>query len=107
MDFVHQSPLAQQSAVSEADSPHSSQNQEISAPSTAEEKLSMAAGELSPGHMTSDPGDLHLANPADLSTGRGSLQYQGTEYTILDESAPKQALCLSQGDPILEFVSYP
>ena len=26
---------------------------------------------------------------------------------ILDESAPEQALCLSQGDPILELVSYP
>ena len=60
----------------------------------------MDAGELSPGHLTSDLGDLHLANPA-------GLRYQGTEYTILDESAPEQALCLSQGDPILELVSYP
>ena len=105
MDFVSQSPIAQQNAVSESDSPHSSQ--EFSAPGTAGEKLSMAACELSPGHVTTDSGDLHSANPTGLSTDRGSLQYQGTEYTILDESIPEQALCLALRDPILELVSYP
>ena len=67
----------------------------------------MAACEISPGHVTTDSGVLHSADQAGLSARRGSLRYQGTEYTILDESAPKQALCLSQVDPILELVSYP
>ena len=89
MDRLCQSPLAQQSAVSEANSPHSSQNGEFSAPGTAGENSSVAAGELSPGHMTSDIGSLHSANPAGLCTGRGSLQYQGTEYNIIDESIPE------------------
>ena len=52
-------------------------------------------------------GDLHLADQAGLSAGRGSLRYQGTDYTILDESPSEKVLCLSQGDPILELVSYP
>ena len=52
MDFVSQSHLAQQSAVSEANSPHSSQNRANSAPGTAGENLSMAAGKLSLGHVT-------------------------------------------------------
>ena len=75
--------------------PHSSQNWEFLAPGTAGDKLSMAAGELSPGHVTSDPVDLDSANPAGLSTGRGSLQYQGNEYTILDES-----ICLVRSSPM-------
>ena len=107
MDFVPKSPLTQQSAVSEADSPHSSQNLENSAPGTAGETLSMATAELSPGLVTSDSRDLHSVDQAGLSAGRSSLWYQGTDYTILDESPPKQALCLSQEDPILELVSYP
>ena len=68
MDFVHNSPLAQQSAVSEADSLHSSQNRENSAPGTAGENLSMAAGEISPCHLTSDSGNLQ----AGLSAGCGT-----------------------------------
>ena len=51
----------------------------------------MAACEISPGHVTTDSGVLHSA------FCHGSLRYQGTdEYTILDESAAEQALCLSQ-----------
>ena len=57
----------------------------------------MAAGEISPSHMTSDSGDLHSVDQAGLSASRGSLRYQGTDYTILDESPFEQALCLSQG----------
>ena len=85
-DFVHDSPLSQQSAVSEADSPHSTQNRENSTPSTTGE---------------------NSGDQADLSAGRGSLRCQGTDYTILDESSSEQALSLSQGDAILELVSYP
>ena len=100
-------PLTQQSAVSEANSPHSSQNRENSAPGTACETLSMAAGELSPGHVTSVSGDLQSADQMGLSAGGGPLRHQGTDYTILDESPPEQAVCVSQGDPILELVAYP
>ena len=64
----------------------------------------MAAGDKSPGHVISDAGNLH---PAGLSTGRGSLQYQGTDYTILDESIPEHAFYLAQGNPLLELVSFP
>ena len=80
MDFVDNSPLAQQSAVSEADSPHSSQNRENLAPGTAGGNLSMAAGEISPGHVTSDSGNLHSPDRAAF------LWHQGMDYTILDES---------------------
>ena len=62
MDFVTCSPLAQQSAVLEADSPHSSKNRENLATSTAGQNLSMAAGEISPGHLTAVAGDLHSAD---------------------------------------------
>ena len=97
MDFVACSPLAQQSAVLEADSPHSSQNWENLAPSTASENMSMATGEISPGHVTNVAGDLHSADQAGLSAGRGSLRYQGTDYTILEKAPFKQApsVCLS------------
>ena len=54
MDLSGESPLAQQSAVSEAYSLYSSQNREFSAPGTAGENLSMAAGDKSPSHVTSD-----------------------------------------------------
>ena len=101
------SPLAQQSAVLEADSPHSSQNRENSAPSTMGENMSMAAGEISPGHLTNVAGDLHSADQAGLSAGSGSLRYQGTDYTILDEAPSEQTLSLSQGDSILDLVPYP
>ena len=79
----------------------------VFAPGTAGENSSKAAGDKSPGHVTSDSGNLHLANPAGQSTGRSSLQYQGTDYTIIDESIPEQALYLTQGDPLLELVSFP
>ena len=95
MEFVACSPLAQQSAVLQADSPHSSQNWENSIPSTAGEKLSMAAGEISPGHVTNVAGDLHSADQAGLSAGRGSLRYQGTDYTILDEAPSEQTQFVS------------
>ena len=107
MEFVACSPLAKQSAVSEADSPHSSQNRENSAPSTAGENMSMAAGEILPGHVINLAGDLHSADQAGLSAGRGSLRYKGTDYMILDKSLSKQTLSLSQGDPILDLVPYP
>ena len=67
----------------------------------------MAAGDKLPSHVTSDPGNLHSVNPAGQSTSRGSLQYQGTDYTIIDESIPEQAFYLTQGDPLLELVSFP
>ena len=92
MDFIDRSPLAQQSAVLEADSPHSSQNRENSAPSTAGENMSMAADGFSPGHVTGVSGDLHSADQASLSAGRGSLWYQGMDYTILDEAPSEQSL---------------
>ena len=70
----------------------------------------MAASDTckSPGHVTSAPGNMHSANPAGLSTctGRGSLQYQGINYNIVDESIPEQAFYLTQGDPLLELVSF-
>ena len=96
MDFLPKSPLAQQSAVSEADSPHASQNRENSAPGTAGKTLSMAAGDLSSGHVTTVSGDLHSADQAGLSAGHGSLRYQGTDNTILDGSVPEQAFCLRE-----------
>ena len=84
---------------------------EFSAPGTTGENLSMAAGDTgkSPGHVTSAPGNWHSVNPAGRSTctGHGSLQYQGTNYTIVDESIPEQAFYLTQGDPLLELVSFP
>ena len=107
MEFVACSPLAKQSAVLEADSPHSSQNRENSAPSTVCENMSMAAGEISPVHMTNVAGDLHSADQAGLSAGRSSLWYQGTDYTILDEAPSEQTLSLSQGDSLLDLVPYP
>ena len=107
MDFVNCSPLAQQSAVLEADSLHSSQNRKNSAPSTTGENLSMAAGEMLPGHMTSVSGGLHSAVQAGLSARRSSLLYQGTDYTILDEAPTEQTLSLSQGYSILDLVPYP
>ena len=58
MDFVTISPLAQQSAVLEAGSPHSLQNRENSTPSTAGKNSAMADGEFSPGQLTDAPGDL-------------------------------------------------
>ena len=61
----------------------------------------------SPCHVTSEPGNLHSVNLAGQSTGRGSLQYQGTEYTIIDESILEQAIYLTQGDPLPELVSFP
>ena len=67
----------------------------------------MAASEILPGHVASDSGVQHSADHVGLSAGHGSLWYQGTEYTILDESAPRAGTCLSQGDPILELVFYP
>ena len=102
MDKLSESPLAQQSAVWEAVSPHSPQNREFSAPSTAGDNSSMAVG-----HVTSAPGNLHSVNPAGQSTGHGSLQCQGTNYTIVDESIPEQAFYLTQGDPLIELVSFP
>ena len=106
MDLVNNSPLAQQSAVLEADSLHSLQNRENSVPSTTGENSSMAAGEISPGQLTGAPGDLP-ADQAGLSAGRGTLRYQGTDYTVVHEVPSEQALSLSQGDPILELVCYP
>ena len=106
-DFVECSLLAQQSAVLEADSPHSSQNRENSAPSTACENMSVAAAELLPGHVTDVSGGLHSADQAGLSAGCSSLRYQCTDYTILDEAPSEQALSLSQGDSILYLVPYP
>ena len=60
MDQSGQSPLAQHSAISEADSPYSSLNREFSSPGTAGKNLSKATGDKSPGHVTSEPGNLHL-----------------------------------------------
>ena len=101
------SPLAQQNAVLEVDSPHSSQNRENSSLSTAGENMSMAAGKFSPGHVTDVAGDLHSADQAGLSAGRSSLRYQGTDYMILDEAPSKHTLSLSQGDSIVDLVVYP
>ena len=64
MHQLSESPLAQQSAVSEAVSPHTSQNREFSAPGNMCENSSMAAGDKSPSHVTSVPGNLHSLNPA-------------------------------------------
>ena len=69
--------------------------------------MSLAAGEISPGHVTNVAGDLHSADQAGLYAGHGSLRYQGTDYTILDEAPSKQTLSLSQGDSILDLVPYP
>ena len=95
MDFVTCSPLTQQSDVLEADFPHSSQNRVNSAPSTAGENMSMAAGKILPGHVTNVAGDLHSVDQAGLSAGCGSLRYQGTDYTIFDEAPSEQTLSLS------------
>ena len=105
MDQSGESPLTQQSAVSEADSLYSSQNRGFSAPGTAGENSSMAVGDNSPGRVTSEPSNLHSVNPAGQTTGRHSLQYQGTDYTIL--SIPEQTFYLTQGDPLMELVSFP
>ena len=102
MDHSGESPLAQQGAVSEADSLYSSQNREFLAPGTVGENSSMVAGDKSPCHVTSEHGKLHLVNPAGQTTGHGSLQYHGNDYTILDESIPEQAFYLTQRDPLLE-----
>ena len=59
MDQSGESPLAQQGAVSEADSPYSDQNQEFSVPGDVGEKSSTAFGDKSPGHVTREPGNLH------------------------------------------------
>ena len=67
----------------------------------------MAAGEISPGHVTNVAGDLHSADHAGLSAGSGSLRYQDTDYMILDETPSEQTLSLSQGDPILDLAPYP
>ena len=105
MNKLFETPLAEQSAVSEAVSPHSPQN--FSAPGTAGENSSMAASDTcnSPEHVTSS-GNLHSVNPTGQSTGRGSLQYHGTNYTIIGESIREQAFYLTQGDPLLELVSF-
>ena len=90
MDFVDCNPLAQPSAVLVADSPHSSQNRENSAPSTTGKNMSMAACKISTGHVTNVAGDLHSVDQAGLSTDRSSLRYQGTDYTILDKAPSEQ-----------------
>ena len=68
MDQSGESPLTQQSAVSEADSLYSSQNREFSAPGTAGENSSMAVGDKSPVHVISEPGNLHSVNLAGQTT---------------------------------------
>ena len=98
MDQSGESPLAQQGAVSEADSPYSDQNQEFSVPGDVGDKSSTAFGDKSPGHVTREPGNLHKVNLAGQTTGRGSLQYQG-------KSIPEQAVYLTQVDP--GVVSFP
>ena len=55
MDQSGESPLAQQSAVFEADSLYSFQNQEFSAPGTGGGNSSMAIDDKSPGRVTSEP----------------------------------------------------
>ena len=64
-------------------------------------------GEISPGHVTDVAGDLHSAGQTGLFAGHGSLQYQGTDYTILDEAPSEQTLSLSQRDSILYLVPFP
>ena len=105
MDQSGESPLAQQSASSEADTPYSSLNQEFLAPDTMGEKSSMAVGDKSPGHVTSESGNSHPVNLAG-PTGHSSMQYQGSSYTILDELVPEQAFYLTQGDSLLELVAF-